>query len=92
MLIAVYLHKAFWQAGKGDPGIAIHLSQLLLLKSDTTRIRDGIEESAMGSMDLPLPMIFNLAVADCCCTITHSMLPGPCTSRCQSEIKINHSK
>lgn len=79
---------------KGDPGTAIHLSQLLILKSDTTRIRDGIEESAMGSTDLPLPinaMISNLTVADCCCTTIHSVPPGPHTSRCQPKIKRNHS-
>lgn len=80
---------------ESNPGTAIHLSQLLLLKSDTIRIRDGIEERAMGSMDLPLPInpvLSNLAVADCCCTIIHSVPPVPRTSRCQSKIKQNQSK
>ena len=87
--------QGFLGSKKGHPGTTIHLSQLLLLKSDSTRIRDGIEESSMGSTDLLLPintMISSVAVADFCCIVIHSVPSGPPTSSCQSKIKRNHDK
>lgn len=76
-------------------GTAIHFSQLLLLKSDAVRIKNGIEESTVGlrtclctSTPWSLTSVW-LAVAE---PSFITVPPVPCASRCQSKIKRNHSK
>lgn len=80
---------------KSSLGTAIHFSQLLFLKSDAVRIKNGIEESTVGlrsylctSTPWSLTSVSLAAAEPSFITVP----PVPRTSRCQSKIKRNHSK